>query len=106
MLLPALVADIAMTSSPAVSPMLCAVGAVHLLTLCSAWFAQLAIGSRYEGHCQLACVALLTVTGTLCGVSFHLGPGTAVASAVTLTVATLIAVADFGGTAGAGDRTA
>lgn len=99
-------ADIAMISSPAVSPTLCAVGAVHLLTLCSAWFARLATGSRYEGHCQLACLALLAATGTLCGVSFHLGPGTAVASAVTLTVATLIAVADFGGTAGAGDRTA
>ena len=92
--------------APAVSPALCAVGLVHVLTLASAWFSRLSTGSRYEGWCQTACLSLLAVTGLLCGVSLHLGPGTAVASAVTLTIATLIAIADFGGTAGASDRSA
>ena len=92
--------------TPAVSPALCAVGFVHVLTLTAAWFSRLSTGSRYERGCQAACLALLAVTGLLCGVSLHLGPGTAVASAVTLTIATLIAIADFGGTAGASDRTA
>lgn len=92
--------------TPAVSPTLCAVGVVHVLTLAAAWFSRLSTGSRYEGCSQAACLSLLAVTGLLCGVSLHLGPGTAVASAVTLTIATLIAIADFGGTAGASDRPA
>jgi hypothetical protein len=94
------------TATPAVSPALCAVGVVHVLTLMSAWFARMSTGSRYETTCQVACLMLLAVTGMLCGASLHFGPGTAVASAVTLAIATLIAIADFGTPAGAGDRAA
>ena len=101
-----LLADVVAIATPAVSPTLCAVGLVHVLTLASAWFARMAIGSRYEGICQIACLSLLAATGMLCGVSLHLGPGTAIASAITLAIATLIAVADVGGAAGAGDRAA
>ncbi|MBL6714446.1 MAG: hypothetical protein ISQ07_13830 [Pirellulales bacterium] len=101
-----LFADLVAVASPTLSPTLCAVGVVNLLTLVSAWFARLATGSRYERGCQAACLFLLATTGTLCGVSMHLGPGTAVTSAVTLTVATLIAVADSGETVGASDRSA
>jgi len=79
---------------------------VHVLTLAAAWFARTATGSRYETTCQVVCLLLLAVTGMLCGVSLHLGPGTAVASAITLAIATLIAVADCGKMPGAGDRTA
>lgn len=99
-------ATVLATVSPTVSPALCAVGFVHLLTLSSAWFARISAGSRYERGCQAACLTLLALTGLLCGVSLHLGPGTAVASAVTLTIATLIAIADFDGSAGARDRAA
>lgn len=79
-----------------VSPVLCAVGMMHVLTLAGAWLARASAGSRYERPCQAVCLGLLAVTGALCGVSLHLGPGMAVASAVTLALATLIAVADFG----------
>jgi hypothetical protein len=99
-----LFADVLAVASPTVSPFLCAVGVTHLLTLFSAYFARLAIGSRYQRACQNACLLLLAVTGMLCGVSLHLGPGTAVASAVTLAVATLIAVADCSEKPDASDR--
>lgn len=99
-------ADAVAAATPTVSPTLCAVGAVHVLTLVSAWFARMATGSRYELVCQLACLTLLAATGMLCGVSLHLGPGTAVASAVTLAIATLIAVADCGTANGVRDRAA
>lgn len=105
-MVPFLFADLVAAAAPSLSPTLCAVGAVNLLTLLSAWGARIATGSRYERACQGACLTLLAVTGTLCGVSLHLGPGTAVASAITLMIATLIAVADCGETAGLSDRTA
>jgi hypothetical protein len=101
-----LLADVAAIATSSVSPTLCAVGLVYVLTLVAAWFARMATGSRYEGVCQIACLSLLAATGMLCGVSLHLGPGTAIASAVTLAIATLIAVADVGGANGAGDRAA
>lgn len=82
-------------AAAALSPTLCAVGAVHACGLGLAVLTRLVDGTRHAGVAQSAFLLLLGVVGLVCGVSFQLGPGASVFSAVSLAAMTLVAVADF-----------
>jgi hypothetical protein len=79
----------------AVSPVLCALGAVQVLCVAAAGFSRLTVGTRFERGGQWVCLAALAVVGTACGVAIQFGPDSAAVSATTLAVMTLITVADF-----------
>lgn len=79
----------------AVSPMFCAIGAVQVIGLAAAAVARLTEGTRHECGGQCLCLAALAVVGGVCGVAIQFGPAAAAASATTLALMTLIAVADF-----------
>jgi hypothetical protein len=79
----------------ALSPVLCAFGAVQMLGLVAAGVARLTEGTRHEQGGQWLCLGALAMVGTLCGVAIQFGPDTTAACAVTLAVMTMIAVADF-----------
>jgi hypothetical protein len=79
----------------ALSPTLCALGAVQVLCVAAAGFSRLAEGTRFERGGQLLCLAALAVLGGLCGVAIQLGPDSAAACAGTLALMTMIAVGDF-----------
>lgn len=84
-----------MFATMAVSPSLCALGAVQLLCVAAAGFSRLAQGTRFERGGQAVCLAALAVIGGLCGVAIQMGPDSAAACAGTLALMTMIAVADF-----------
>lgn len=79
----------------AVSPLLCALGAVQVLGIAAAASARLAEGTRYERGGHWLCLLSLMVVGGVCGWSLQFGPGSSAACAVTLTLMTLIAIIDF-----------
>ena len=79
----------------ALSPTLCALGAVQVLCVAAAGFSRLAEGTRFERGGHLLCLAALAVIGGLCGVAIQLGPDSAAACAGTLALMTMIAVGDF-----------
>ncbi len=79
----------------ALSPTLCALGAVQVLCVAAAGFSRLAEGTRFERGGHLLCVVALAVIGGLCGVAIQLGPDSAAACAGTLALMTMIAVGDF-----------
>lgn len=79
----------------AVSPVLCAFGAVQVLGVATVGYARLAEGTRHERIGQWACFAAILLVGTLCGAAIPFGPDTAAACAATLALMTLLAVADF-----------
>jgi hypothetical protein len=79
----------------AVSPVLCAFGAVQILGVIAAGASRLTEGTRHERSGQWLCLAALGVVGGLCGAAIQFGPDTTAACAVTLAIMTLIAVADF-----------
>ena len=78
----------------AVSPVLCAFGAVQVLGLVAAGVARLTEGTRHEQGGQWLCLASLAVVGTACGMAIQLGPDSAAVCATTLAVMTMIAVVD------------
>lgn len=80
----------------AVSPSLCALGAVQVLGVMTAGFARVVEGTRHERLGHWLCLVGLAVIGTACGVAVRLGPDAAASCAVTLAVMTLVAVCDFG----------
>ena len=79
----------------AVSPSLCALGAVQILGVAAAGMARLAEGTRHERHGQWLCLGGLAAIGTACGAAVPIGPGATASCAVTLALMTMIAVADF-----------
>lgn len=79
----------------AVSPVLCALGAVQVLCVAAAGCSRLTEGTRFERGGQLLCLAALAVVGAVSGVAIQFGPDSAAACASTLALMTLIAVADF-----------
>jgi hypothetical protein len=80
----------------AVSPTLCLLGTLQLLGVAAAGLARAAEGTRHERLGQWLCVAALAVVGAGCGAAVRIGPDAAAACAATLTVMTMIAVADIG----------
>lgn len=78
----------------AVSPVLCAFGAVQCLGLVAAGVARLTEGTRHEQGGQWLCLAGLAMVGALCGAAIQVGPDATATCAVTLAVMTLIAVVD------------
>ena len=81
--------------STAVSPTLCALGAVQVLGVASAGVARMVEGTRHERLGHGLCFAGLALIGTACGAAVRLGPDAAASCAVTLAIMTLIAVCDF-----------
>jgi hypothetical protein len=79
----------------AVSPALCALGAVQVLGVVTAGIARLVEGTRHERAGHVLCIGGLAVIGTTCGAAVRLGPDAAASCAVTLAIMTLIAVCDF-----------
>lgn len=79
----------------ALSPVLCAFGAVQILGLAAAGLARLTEGTPRERQGQWLCLAALATIGGLCGVAIPFGPDTTAACAVTLAVMTMIAVIDI-----------
>jgi len=79
----------------AVSPMLCALGAVQVLCIAAAGFSRLTVGTRFERGGQWLCLTALAVVGAACGVAIQFGPDSAAVAATTLALMTLITVADF-----------
>lgn len=79
----------------AVSPSLCALGAVQVLGVATAGLARLMEGTRHERLGHSLCVGGLAVIGTTCGAAVRLGPDAAACCAVTLAIMTLIAVCDL-----------
>lgn len=79
----------------AVSPTLCALGAVQVLGVLAAGLARTVEGTRHERLGHRLCLGGLAVIGTACGAAVRLGPGAAASCAVTLALMTLIAVCDF-----------
>ena len=79
----------------AVSPVLCAFGAVQIMGLAAAGVARLTEGTRHERGGQWLCLGALAMVGALCGAAIQFGPDTTAACAVTLAVMTLIAVVDI-----------
>lgn len=78
----------------AVSPTLCALGAVQVLCVAAAGFSRVAEGTRFERPGQWLCLAALAMVGTACGASIQLGPDSAAVCAATLALMTMIAVID------------
>jgi len=78
----------------AMSPVLCAFGAVQILGIVAAGLARLTEGTARERQGQWLCLGALATIGGLCGVAIPFGPDTTAACAVTLAVMTLIAVVD------------
>jgi hypothetical protein len=79
----------------AVSPMLCALGAIQVLGVVAAGLARLTEGTTHEICGQWLCVIALGIMGCVCGVAIQCGPDSAAACAGTLALMTLITVADF-----------
>ena len=79
----------------ALSPMFCAIGAIQVLGVTAAAVARLTEGTRHECGGQCLCLAALAVVGMVCGMAIQFGPGAVAASATTLALMTMIAVADF-----------
>jgi hypothetical protein len=79
----------------AVSPVLCAFGAVQILGIVAAGVARLTEGTRHEQGGQWLCLGALAMVWALCGAAIQFGPDTTATCAVTLAVMTLIAVVDF-----------
>ena len=84
----------------AVSPTLCALGAVQVFGVVAAGVARLVEGTPHERLGHRICMGGLAVIGTTCGLAVRLGPDAAASCAVTLAIMTLIAVCDFGSRAG------
>lgn len=80
----------------AVSPVLCAMGAIQVLGLVAAGAARLAEGTPHERAGHWLCVVALAVVGGLCGFSIQYGPDAGAMCAVTFTLMTLIAIVDVG----------
>ena len=80
----------------ALSPTLCALGAVQVFGVVTAGVARLVEGTRHERLGHWLCVGGLAVIGTTCGAAVRIGPGAAASCAVTLAVMTLVAVCDLG----------
>lgn len=80
----------------AVSPSLCALGALQVLGVATAGVARLVEGTRHERLGHWLCLGGLAVIGTTCGAAVRLGPDAAASCAVTLAIMTLVAVCDFG----------
>lgn len=80
----------------AVSPALCALGALQVLGVVVAGVARLVEGTRHERLGHAMCIAGLAVIGATCGAAVRLGPDAAASCAVTLAIMTLIAICDFG----------
>lgn len=80
----------------AVSPSLCALGAVQAFAVATAGVARLVEGTRHERLGQWLCVGGLAAIGTTFGAAVRLGPDAAASCAVTLAIMTLVAVCDFG----------
>jgi hypothetical protein len=78
----------------AVSPALCALGAVQVLGVVAAGVSRLVEGTRHERLGHWFCLGGLAVIGTACGAAVRLGPDAAASCAVTLAVMTLVAVID------------
>jgi hypothetical protein len=78
----------------AVSPSLCAIGAVQVLGVVTAGVARLMEGTRHERLGHWLCLGGLAAIGTTCGAAVRLGPDAAACCAVTLAIMTLIAVCD------------
>lgn len=81
----------------ALSPMLCAMSLVQLLGLAAAGLSRLAEGTPHERRCQWLLVFALAAVGGLCGFALQFGAASAAVCAVTLTLMTMIAVFDGGG---------
>jgi len=79
----------------AVSPALCALGAVQVLGVVTAGIARLVEGTRHERAGHVLCIGGLAVIGATCGAAVRLGPDAAASCAVTLAIMTLIAVCDL-----------
>ena len=80
----------------AVSPSLCAIGAVQVLGVAAAGIARLVEGTRHERLGHWLCVGGLAAIGITFGIAVRLGPDVAASCAVTLAIMTLVAVCDFG----------
>jgi len=80
----------------AVSPVLCAFGAIQVLGLLAAGVARMVEGTRHESLGQWLCVIALAVVGGLCGFALQFGPDSCAMCAVTLTLMTMIAIVDVG----------
>lgn len=78
----------------AVSPALCALGAVQIFGVATAGVARVVEGTRYERLGHRLCLAGLAVVGATCGAAVRLGPDAAACCAVTLAIMTLVAVCD------------
>lgn len=78
-----------------VSPVLCTLGLVQILGLAAAAGARLVEGTRHERKGQLVCLAAMAVVGAVCFAALRLGPDSCAACAVTLSLMTFIAIADF-----------
>jgi len=79
----------------AVSPALCALGAVQVFGVVTAAFARLVEGTKHERLGHWLCVGGLAIIGATCGAAVRFGPDAAASCAVTLAIMTLIAVCDF-----------
>jgi hypothetical protein len=79
----------------ALNPTLCLLGLVQILGVAAAGAARVAEGTSHERLGQWVCFGGLAMIGTACGFAVRIGPDAAAACAVTLTVMTMITIADL-----------